>query len=126
MDDLELKGILVARLSKLPPEAAADALRERNQKRKAEAPYDCECHEMEKALLARREPLIDIGLAQYGLTDEVLRELYQRSLNGTGDAALDMGIRVAILANRLAPSRFFEINPAMSLGLVNKQLEQYE
>ena len=114
MEELELQGILIARLSNLPPVSAADALRERNQRRKEKAPYGCKCPELEKALIARRDPLIDLSLAQYGMDADVLRGLYQRSLNGTGNAALDMGIRVAVLANRLAPSRFFETNPVMS------------
>jgi hypothetical protein len=115
MQDFEYVGILTARLSQLPPEAAAEALRERNQKRREELGDSAfyEYLEVEEALLARREPLIDLGLAQYGVNTNVLRELYQRSLVGTGDAALDMGIRIAALANRLAPQRFFETNPVV-------------
>lgn len=115
MSEIELNSLQVARFSKLPPQAAVEALKERNESRKAQNPYDCEFADVEQALLARRDALIDLGLAQYGLTSEVLVALYQRSLQGTGDAAQDLGIRVAILSNQLAPSRFFEVNPAMSM-----------
>lgn len=114
MESGELQSITVARFSKLPSANAIKALQERNQRRKREDPYDAECAEAEKALLARRDPLIDLSLGQYGLNKEVLTELYQRSLRGTGDEVLDMGIRVAILANQLAPARFWEENPALS------------
>lgn len=115
MAEIELNSLQVARFSKLPPLAAVEALKERNERCKAQKPYDCEFAEVEKALLARTDPLIDLGLAQYGLTREVLIDLYQRSLLGTGDAAQDLGIRVAILSNQLAPGRFFEANLAMSV-----------
>lgn len=115
MQDFEYVSILTARLSQLPPEAAVKALRERNQKRREELGFSAsfEYPEVEEALLARREPLIDLGLAQYGVNNRVLRELYRRSLLGTGDSALDLGIRVAALANQLAPERFFETNPVV-------------
>jgi hypothetical protein len=114
MAEIELNSLQVARFTKLPPQAAVEALKERNERRKAQNPYDCDFTEVEQALLARRDPLVDLGLAQYGLTREVLIDLYQRSLQSTGDAAQDLGIRVAILSNQLAPGRFFEDNPAMS------------
>lgn len=114
MGEIELNSLQVARFSKLPPQTAVEALKERNERRKAQDPYDCAFAEVEQALLARRDPLVDLGLAQHGLTREVLIDLYQRSLQGTDDAAQDLGIRVAILSNQLAPSRFFEDNPAMS------------
>lgn len=114
MAEFELKSLQIARFSKLSPEVAVGALKERNERLKAQSPYDCDFAEVEKLLLARAEPLIDLGLAQYGLTKEVLIDLYQRSLKGTGDAAQDLGIRVAILSNQLAPSRFFEANIAMT------------
>lgn len=114
MAEFEFKSLQIARFSKLSPEVAVGALKERNERLKAQSPYDCDFAEVEQALLARSEPLIDLGLAQYGLTREVLIDLYQRSLRGTDDAAQGLGIRVAILSNQLAPSRFFEDNVAMS------------
>ena len=114
MAEFELKSLQIARFSKLSPEAAVEALKERNERLKAQNPYGCDFAEVEQALLARSEPLIDLGLAQYGLTREVLSDLYQRSLRGTGDAAQDLGIRIAILSNQLAPGRFFEANIAMT------------
>ena len=113
MKEFEYVSILTARLSRLPPEAAVETLRARNQKSQSEDPYLGKCPEAENALLARKEPLIDLGLAQYGRDDDVLKELYRRSLIGTEDAVLDMGVRLAALSNRLAPSRFFETNPVV-------------
>ncbi len=114
MKEFESTDIVTARLSKLPPESAAEALCEYNQKQKDNIWFDRQSP-VETVLLARREPLIDLALAQYGVNDEVLKELYQRSLSGTGDADFDKGIRVAVLANRLSPSRFWEVNPAINL-----------
>lgn len=115
MKAIEHDATMIARLSKLPPEVAAEELRAYNLRRsKSEAMYQWGDSKVDSALLARREPLIDLALAQYGANTDVLVELYQRSLAGTGDAVLDLGIRVAALANQLAPSRFFETNPVVN------------
>lgn len=114
MAEIEFQSLQVARFIKLPPQSAVEALKERNERRKVEDYYGCTFEKVELALLARRDPLVDLGLAQYGLTGEVLRDLYQRSLRGTGDGDQDLGIRVAVLANQLAPGRFFESNPVVN------------
>jgi hypothetical protein len=114
MAETEFLGLQKAWFSKLPAHLAADALKERNERRKAQDPYDCEFAEVEQVLLQRNDPLIDLALARYGLTQEVLGELYSKSLQGTGDDVQDLGVRVAILSNKLAPGRFFEACPAMT------------
>jgi hypothetical protein len=68
--------------------------------------------ELEKCLLKRREPTIDLALASHAATDEVLADLYSRALGSSGQPDFDKAIRLAYLANEnatnwLSPSSGF-------------------
>ena len=52
MAELELKSLQIARFSKLSPDVAVGALKDRNERLKAQDPYSCEFAEIEKVLLA--------------------------------------------------------------------------
>ena len=51
-------------------------------------------------LLARNDPLINIGLAQYGGIVSVVFALYRRGVTGSSDAVYDRGLRLAALSNQ--------------------------
>src|SRR5450631_3602071 len=49
---------------------------------------------IEEALLQRNDPLVSLGLAQYGTSDKVAAVLYQRGSATTGDAAYNKALRL--------------------------------
>jgi hypothetical protein len=58
--------------------------------------------QLARSLLARREPLIDLGLAYTAGDEEIVRLIYQQSLNpadGELDERFRLGLRVACLSN---------------------------
>ena len=56
--------------------------------------------ELERLLLDRKSPLIDLALAQHGYDNTILLKLYQQACAGTVDPAHDKAIRLAVLGNR--------------------------
>jgi hypothetical protein len=78
--------------------------------------------ELEEGLAARNEPLINLGLAQYASSLEVLADLYHRSMQGTGDPSQDRAVRLACLANRVAPGVLFTFDALP--GIDGKELRR--
>ena len=95
-------AITLARLKFADPEMVYAELREYSDHFHARAiHYPVE--ELENALLARNDPLINLGLAQYGKSESVVVTLYKCGLVGSGDAAYDKGLRLACLSNQIDP-----------------------
>ena len=72
-----------------------------------------DCNEqLEKSLLERGDPLIDLGLACYGSNEEIVGALYKKGL-APADTPLDAryrkGLRIACLSNQVLPSRVFRV-----------------
>ncbi|MDQ6867913.1 MAG: hypothetical protein M3178_05765 [Pseudomonadota bacterium] len=62
--------------------------------------------QLEKSLLERGEPLIDLGLARYGSDKGMVGELYKKALitpNTPADARYRKGLRIACLSNQVNP-----------------------
>ena len=60
--------------------------------------------DLEQSLLARNDPLIDIGLARYAREEEVVAALYQKSLAKPADHLQERyfrGLRIACLSNEV-------------------------
>jgi hypothetical protein len=62
--------------------------------------YSFNHEELERTLLERNEPFILMALAKYATTRKIIHEVFKKATKGTGDAQLDKGLRVAILANQ--------------------------
>ncbi len=84
----------------------------------AEHPFDSD-KELEKLLLARKVPLIDLGLAMHAREDEVVMELYKRACRAATDEA-DVqylkGLRIAVLTNRNVNRFSFPAFPQSLIG----------
>jgi hypothetical protein len=59
--------------------------------------------ELERALFERKDPLVNLGLAEYASKADIVGSLYERAQKGTGDAMYDRGMRLACLSNRIVP-----------------------
>ncbi len=62
---------------------------------------------LEAALLAKGDPLINLGLAQFGGSKEVASELYKRSFSTVGDSSYNRALRIAVLGNKVLPNQLF-------------------
>jgi hypothetical protein len=72
--------------------------------------FGYEDERLEKSLLERGDPLIDLGLACYGSDKGVISELYMKALiapNTPADARYRKGLRIACLSNQAIASRTF-------------------
>jgi hypothetical protein len=63
--------------------------------------------EMERVLLERKLPLIDLGLARYGRSAKVVGGLFRRSAKELTDADIARGVRLACLSNPMEPMSSF-------------------
>lgn len=72
-----------AELMAMSPEAVADFIKRRAGQSNDEARDDPMDEEAEKALLGRKEPLIDLALARYGRHVEVVSGLFQAAAPGS-------------------------------------------
>ena len=113
-----------ARLLASPPEVVYGELKARALI-KMQKPYRA-FHdlEIEASLLRRNDPLINLGLASFGFTDEILSAVYQRSLDtprDENDARYRKGLRIACLSNRFAGERYFPSLPWQILGKTETQ-----
>ena len=98
-----------AELMAMPPEVVAEFMRRRAGQLKDEARNDPVDEDVEKALRARCDPLIDLSLARHGRHMAVVSELFQSS-------APDSPIRLACLANRSLGHEVFRSFPTGLLG----------
>src|SRR4051812_6946519 len=95
------RRIRQARLLVSPPEVVYEQL-----KKYGESAADdilVEDREMEKCLLSREEPLINLGLASYGTDRDIVGELYRSGLAEAAtvlDAQYRQGLRIGCLSNR--------------------------
>jgi hypothetical protein len=75
--------------------------------------------QLEKSLLERGDPLIDLGLACYGSDEEIVGALYKKGL-APADTPLDAryrkGLRIACLSNQVLPYRSFSRFPRDIIG----------
>jgi hypothetical protein len=62
---------------------------------------------IEEALLQRNDPLVTLGLAQYGASDKVAAVLYRRGSAATGDVNFNKALRLGVLGNSLVHRRMF-------------------
>lgn len=95
--DRRLSG---ARLLLSSPETVFSELQESAQQRKR---WDCDYDvSIEALLLERDEPLIDLALARYGGSKDVLKTLYERAsdASGQGSEYSRQSIRIACLSNQ--------------------------
>lgn len=76
--------------------------------------------ELEKSLLARNDPLIDMGLAQYATNGDVLKSLYRKTIASDTSSHLKTryrnGLRVALLSNESPRGTAFSKFPAEMMG----------
>ena len=93
-------AITLARLKVMPPQAVYAELRDYGDYMRSDV-LSWPDAALEDALLARDEPLINIGLAKYGGSDAVANTLYQRALAGSSDPHYDKGLRLACLSNQV-------------------------
>jgi hypothetical protein len=62
---------------------------------------------IEEALLQRNDPLVTLGLAQYGASDKVAAVLYKRGCATNGDVNFNKALRLGVLGNSLVHRRSF-------------------
>lgn len=98
-----------AELMAMPPEVVAAFLRQRAGQSKDEARNDPVDEDVEKALRARSDPLIDLSLARHGRHMAVVSELFQSSAPGSPT-------RLACLANRSLGHEIFQSFPTGLFG----------
>ena len=91
-------AIIQARLMSLPAVHVYEELRESAINRQFEVLLRHD-ESLEEALFARGEPLIRLGLAQYGGATSVVRQIYAEAAAGSANAAFDKGVRIACLSN---------------------------
>lgn len=65
---------------------------------------------LEEALLLRNDPLISLGLAQYGGSTKVATVLYKRGSATTGNQSFNQALRLAVLSNPLLPKQLMGRN----------------
>src|SRR6266404_1239148 len=60
---------------------------------------------IEEALLQRNDPLVTLGLAQYGASDKVAAVIYKRGCATSGDLHFNKALRLGVLGNSLVHRR---------------------
>ena len=99
------RRILEARLLVSRPEEVFKELRSYGARAKASVvSRGCHDEQLEKSLLERGDPLIDLGLACYGSDKGMVGELYKKALitpNTPADARYRKGLRIACLSNQV-------------------------
>jgi hypothetical protein len=107
-----------ARLSVASPEEVLPELKRIAQKPRFELMGRDEA--MEALLVERGHPLINLGLACYGTSKEVLAALYKHGLEKPADAADERykrGLRIGCLSNRSVPAAHFVLDfPCQLIG----------
>ena len=98
--------ITIARLKFAMPEAVYAELRAYGEHiaKNLGSPYE----ELEAVLLARDDPIINLGLAQFGANESTVSTLYRRSFSSqVNDPEYGKGLRLACLANRTMSRTLF-------------------
>ena len=116
MADVE-KKTQIARLLVAPPEMVFEELKAyRADVRRRRWTFD---GDMEKALMARNEPLIDLGLATYGADREVVGAIHLKGkcpTDQTMDERYKKGLRLAVLGNETVAEVGFRSFPDDTIG----------
>jgi len=105
-DATEDTAITIARLMASPAEQVYQELREYADYQIKHLGLSADGN-LEKTLLDRAEPLINLGLGQFAGSTSVVRLLYTRAREGTGNPVLDRAVRLACLSNRHWPEQEF-------------------
>ncbi len=111
--------VFEARLLVSPPEVVFGQLRSRAFRHQSRPYRRLSDLEIEKSLLQRNDQLINLGLASYGLSDEVVASIYKASLGSAShelDARYKKGLRIACLSNKFVGDPFFPSLPWTVLG----------
>jgi hypothetical protein len=104
-----------ARLLHMSPDSVYAELREYAAYQEESSNYD---ENLEEALLLRNDPLITLGLAQYGGSDKVATVLYKRSAEAQGGSNFNRALRLAVLGNPRLPQQIFSSH---TLGVVEDE-----
>lgn len=107
-DDKTPSLVTQARLLNLPAAAVYEELRQYGA-HQAESYFSSD-DKLEEALLLRNDPLISLGLAQFGASDKVMTVLYKRGSATTGDENYNKALRLAVLGNPLPAQDVFSKN----------------
>lgn len=107
-DNKKPSVITCARLMASPPDVVYRELQEYGAFQLAGLSYSYN-EELEKALLNRGDPLIDLGLAEYCGVDAVGANLYQKASSGTPDPH-KQAIRIAVIRNQILPRAILSRN----------------
>jgi hypothetical protein len=101
LDSKTPNSITMARLLNSPPADVYAELKEASPNR--EDVFFRRDPKIEEALLARNDPLITLGLAQFCSSKAVATVLYKRGQATTGDAAYNKALRMGVLSNPILP-----------------------
>jgi hypothetical protein len=105
LDSKTPNSITMARLLNSPPADVYTELKETSSN--PEDVFFRRDPKIEEALLARNDPLITLGLAQFCSSKAVATVLYKRSQETTGDAAYNKALRMGVLVNPILPRQIF-------------------
>lgn len=106
-DSEEHSAITLARLKVAPPDMVYAALRDYGDYIHSQINGTAD-DSLEATLLARDDPLINLGLAQFGASNTTVAALYKRGFAlRSSDLESGRGLQVACLANRIVPQMRF-------------------
>ncbi len=99
----ESHRLLEARLLISRPEDVFNELQKHGSQAESYWSLDALDQQLERSLLARNEPLIDLALARYATDGEIVGQLYEKActIADTSNRAYAKGLRVACLSNHL-------------------------
>lgn len=118
-DDKTPHAITCARLLRMPPQRVYDELRDYGAHNNTGGWLFGGDRDLEQVLHGRADPLIDLGIAQFGVNQEVLSTLYERSFVNANDPQYSHAIRLAVLSNQgLARSSSFTQFPVDLADLI--------
>lgn len=95
--------LLEARLLISRPEDVFNELKQHGSQAESSWSLDAWDQQLERNLLARNEPLIDLALARYATDEKVVGSLYEKActIADTSSEAYNTGLRIACLSNHL-------------------------
>ncbi|MFJ1260957.1 hypothetical protein [Cupriavidus sp. CuC1] len=106
--------LLEAELLASPPQAVYDWLKERGAKVNRVFDDHGGDEELEEALLARADPLIDLGLARFCVHGSIAKRLFSRALGNKNELNHARALRLAALSNQvLGKSNLFGFPDAL-------------
>lgn len=100
-DENEIAAVRRSRLFLEPPERVYAELREYGAWAEKQFRFSRDA-DLETHLLKRGDKLVNLGLAQFATSQEVVLPLYKAACAGTGDDDYDRAVRMAAISNRVA------------------------